>query len=184
MLHNSPLLYHTKSELVILLRFIFHCSTRSAYANFLVCHLLHRHNSSCCLLEPFTFCFLFKAFLQRGCLIGTKIFQASDNLDYCEHRLLAAVPPLGFTLYFLLIQNESMEQALVGHKRWQKRCPDIVGQWHSRGARRISLPHWFLVDSHTISTGHTRAKGRYCNMCESIAGALKIEWQRVILITF
>lgn len=195
MLHNSPLPYHTKAGLEILLNFIFHFSTRSEYANSLFCDLLHRHKSSCCLLESFNFGFLLKAFLQGGCLTGTKILQAAeDNLNCCEHRILASPQHRQLFLYcslpciFCFIQNETTEQALVGHEGWHKRCTDIVGQWawdfRGRRTRRISLPHWFLADSHTISTGPTRAKGRYCNMWESIGGALKIEWQRVILNSF
>lgn len=142
-------------------------------------------------LGIFKFCFLLKAFLQRGCLTGTKIFQAADNMNCCEHRLLAnsqymqLLSHCSLLCIFCFIQNETTDQALMGHKGWHKSHTDIVGQWarasHGRGTRRISLPRWFLADSPTISTGHTRAKGRYCNMWESIAGALKIEWQRVIL---
>lgn len=124
MLHNSPLLYHTKAELEILLSFIFHCSTHSEYANFfLFGDLLHGHKSSCCLpLGIFQFYYLLKAFLQRGCLTGTKIFQAADNLNCCEHRLLASPQHRQLLLYcslfciFCLIQNETTEQALVGHR--------------------------------------------------------------------
>lgn len=123
MLHNSPLPYHTKAGLEILLNFIFHFSTRSEYANSLFCDLLHRHKSSCCLLESFNFGFLLKAFLQGGCLTGTKILQAAeDNLNCCEHRILASPQHRQLFLYcslpciFCFIQNETTEQALVGHE--------------------------------------------------------------------
>lgn len=182
MLHNSPLLYHTKAELEILLSFLFHCSTCSENANFWFCDLLHRHKPSCCLLEPFTFfVFFLKLSYKEASWFALKYFR--------QLAIWAAVSTaLLFALYFLLIPNETTEQALVGTRDDSKGmlwCRGAVGtdlSWHR--TRRISLPHWVLVDSHTVSTGHTRAKGRYCNMWESIAGALKIECQGVILNSF
>lgn len=114
-----------KAELEMLLSFIFHCATHSEYANVLFCDLLHRHKSSCCLLESFTYFFFFlKLSSKEAALLVLKYFRqltiwTAVSTGFCPAHSTGSFPLPLFTLYFLLIQNETTEQALVfflGHK--------------------------------------------------------------------
>lgn len=119
-----------KAELEMLLSFIFHCATHSEYANVLFCDLLHRHKSSCCLLEYFTYFFFFlKPSSKEAAWLVLKYFRqltiwTAVSTGFCPARSTGSFPLPLFTLYFLLIQNETTGQALVffmGQKGWQKK---------------------------------------------------------------
>lgn len=88
---------------------------------------------TCCIVTSFPaaswnlslFAFILKLSYKEASWFALKYFRRLTIWT----AVSTAVPALLFTLYFLLIPNETTEQALVGHKGWLKR--DALMSWGS-----------------------------------------------------